>query len=100
MELEHFQWFFLWYLFIPLVEAFSKPNYQNLTINQEINEKNKRLYDYIIFLMVPFHIFFLIFFFNSFSSDLTLVEKIGRIFSMGILSTVAINIGHELGPPF
>ena len=92
---------FFVYLFIPLIEAFSKPNYTNTSIEREGDVKNKKIYDYIIFLIVPAQCFFLIYFLNSFSVDkLTLVEKIGRVYSMGLLGSHAINVGHELGHRF
>tara|TARA_Y100000994_G_C15702737_1_gene445839 strand:- start:4478 stop:5416 length:939 start_codon:yes stop_codon:yes gene_type:complete len=88
------------YFFVPLLELISKPNYSNTSINNEKNKINKKIYDYIIFLVFPFQYYFLFYFLHTFSIDLTTTEKIGRIISMGALCAHTINVAHELGHRF
>ena len=85
------------YLFIPLLEFVSKPNYSNVPIEKRDIVKNEKIYDYMVFLVVPFQYYFLFYFLSSYSFDLTLTEKIGKIISMGALCAHAINVAHDLG---
>lgn len=50
-----------------------------------------------MFLVVPFQYFFLYYFLYTYTEDLTLFEKIGKIISMGALCAHAINVAHDLG---
>ena len=85
------------YLFIPFLELVSKPNYLNIAPEEIDVIQNQKIYDYIIFLVVPFQYFFLFYFLQSYSIELTLTEKIGKIVSMGALCAHAINVAHDLG---
>ena len=62
------------------------------------HEKNSFLYDFILYLTVPFQ-FFSVFYFlytvNNF--ELTTYELVGKVLSMGLLCGHAINVAHELG---
>ena len=60
-------------------------------------KKNKSIYDYIVYLVVPFQYIFLFYFLTSFTLELTILEKIGKILSMGVLCAHAINVAHDLG---
>ncbi|TMM32214.1 alkane 1-monooxygenase [Polaribacter aestuariivivens] len=85
--------------FVPLLEFFIKPNKNNFTKEEEKTEKQNKLYTYLLYLILPIQIVFLIFFFNSIQNPvLETYEIIGRILGMGIMCGVlGINVGHELG---
>ena len=51
------------YALIPLVELLIKPSNKNLSLAEEELVKDDRIYDWIIYLMVPIH-FFLLFYFT------------------------------------
>jgi alkane 1-monooxygenase len=87
------------FVFVPLVELLLRPNPENLSATEEEMRKNDRLYDYILYIVVLAQVIALIFFFSAMQQDnLTTIDIIGRVFSMGILcGTFGINVGHELG---
>lgn len=84
---------------VPLLEIFIKPNKTNFTKDEEAQEKENKMYTYILYATVPTQLYFLLFFFNVIDDvTLTRSELIGRIFSMGIMcGVIGINVGHELG---
>ncbi len=65
---------------------------------EELARKN-RLYDYMLYIIVPFQYGALIYFLMSMGQvELTVWDKGGRILSMGLLcGTFGINVAHELG---
>lgn len=65
---------------------------------EELARKN-RLYDYMLYIIVPFQYGALIYFLMSMGqTELTMWDKGGRILSMGLLcGTFGINVAHELG---
>lgn len=84
---------------IPLMELFLKPDPINLSMAEEGLIKNDRLYDWILYLIVCLQLPALFYFLQSMTgTGISIVDKIGRITSMGILCGVfGINVGHELG---
>ena len=84
---------------IPLIELLFKPDDQNHSETEEKSRLNDFIYDFQIFLMIPIQLFLLGYFlFAMQESGLTLVDKIGRISTMGVCCGVlGINVGHELG---
>lgn len=84
---------------VPFLEFFIKPNLINFTKEEEMEEKENKIYTYILYLMLPIQIVFLFYFFNVIQEPgLTNSELFGRVFSMGIMcGVIGINIGHELG---
>lgn len=90
--------FFAW-LFIPLMEAFLKPNPANMSAAEEELAKKNRGYDVLLYLVVVVQYFALYEFLTSMKNDtLAWHETTGRIFVMGMLCGVfGINVGHELG---
>lgn len=87
------------FLLVPLVELFLKPSASNLSKTQESLAKKDFFYDFLLYLVVPFQVGFLIWFCYSLDpeNDSTL-EIIGKTWSMGIACGVlGINVGHELG---
>jgi alkane 1-monooxygenase len=86
----------VFYGFVPMLEFFLKVNF---TKHEEKAEKNNKLYTYLLYGTIPIQIIFLFFFLNTINTpNLSTLEISGRIFSMGIMTTIiGINVGHELG---
>ena len=84
---------------IPALELFLKPDHSNLSQAEEEVAKKNRMYDFILYLIVFLQIPTLFFFLYSMQDPtLTVLDKIGRIGTMGLLcGTFGINVGHELG---
>lgn len=83
---------------IPLLELFFKPDHSNFDKEEEEKEKENKIYSYILYLMIPIHLFFLGWFFIIIQQEITALELIGRIVAMGMMcGVIGINIGHELG---
>ena len=89
----------VFFIFVPLLEFLFNPDKKNFTKEEEQQEKGNKLYTYILYLTLPIQIGFLGFFFIAIQEvDLTTLEIVGRVFSMGLMCGVlGINIGHELG---
>lgn len=84
--------------FVPLLEFFIKPNTSNFSIEEELEEKENKVYTYLLYFTLPIQIGFLIFFFYVIQEPLSNSELAGRIFAMGIMcGVIGINVGHELG---
>jgi alkane 1-monooxygenase len=93
-------WIPLFYLFffIPILELFIKPDAKNLNEVEEQLAKSNKIFDLIIWLTVPFQFISLYLFLLSIQGEISQLDKIGRIVSMGLLCGVfGINVGHELG---
>jgi alkane 1-monooxygenase len=96
-------WSFLPVIFffglVPIIEMMLKPNSKNLEKREREMVAEDISYDWIIYIMVPVQIFFLVYFFSAVSEPgLTGVTLVGRITSMGLMCGVfGINLGHELG---
>ena len=87
------------FAFIPLVELIVRPTTENMSQAEELVAKSDKLYDFWLYLIVPFQYLALYFFLTSIGDPtLTGLELTGRILSMGLLcGTFGINVGHELG---
>ena len=86
------------YAIIPVLEFFLKNEERNLSEFEESLAQNNRIYDVVLYLSVGTHLLLLyMFLFSLQESGLQVYELIGRILSMGLLTTFAINLGHELG---
>jgi len=84
---------------IPFAELFIHPNTKNLTVAEEELARHNKLYDNMLYAIVLAQYVALAYFLYSFKiSNLLWWEKLGRVFSMGLLcGTFGINVGHELG---
>lgn len=94
-------WFpllFAWVL-LPVAELFIRPDFQNLEAAEEEMAKEDKIYDYILYLIVPLQFTALYFFLaNIRNPSLQGYDLVGRIWVMGLLCGVfGINVGHELG---
>ncbi|REH46571.1 alkane 1-monooxygenase [Tenacibaculum gallaicum] len=85
--------------FVPLLELLFNPDKENLSKEQEEQEKENKLYTYILYTTVPVQLLFLGWFLWMMKdAQLTTIEYIGRISAMGLLcGVIGINVGHELG---
>lgn len=87
------------FVLIPGAELFYKPVSKNLTQAEEEMAKKNRLYDWMLYIIVPLQYAALVYFLYSVStSNLLWWEIVGRTLSMGLLcGTFGINVAHELG---
>lgn len=85
--------------FVPLIELMLKPDPNNLEAREQKIIELDKTYDWLIYMMLPVQIAFLVFFFFSIGQDgLSVVDMSGRIMAMGLMCGVfGINLGHELG---
>lgn len=84
---------------IPLMELMVRPRPDNLSAAEEELAKADKIYDYILYIIVPVHYIFLYLFLRSFTDYPTdWIGITGRILGMGLLCGVfGINVAHELG---
>lgn len=89
----------LFFVVLPIIELFIKPDAKNFDKKVEFEESSNSMYDWIVLLAVPIQLIVLIQFFLVINeTELYSVEYYGRIFSMGFMCGVlGINVGHELG---
>ncbi|NQW35940.1 MAG: alkane 1-monooxygenase [Flavobacteriales bacterium] len=90
---------FLFFVLVPFLELFLKPDTHNFSKEVADAEKNKSFYSIILYLTLPVQLFFLLFFFKVIQEpNLTNTEYFGRLYSMGLMcGVIGINVGHELG---
>ena len=90
---------FVFFIFVPVLELFLKPDRRNFNKEEMEKVKNNAFYDWLLYLTVPTQIIFLIFFlFVIRDTPVWSNEFVGRVHSMGLMCGVfGINIGHELG---
>ena len=89
----------VFFVFVPGLELFFKPDKENFTKEEENIEKEHGLYTSILYLMIPIQLVFLVYFFIVIQDpELTFSTILGRIHAMGLMcGVIGINIGHELG---
>lgn len=94
-------WFGLIFLYVlvPVMEMVFKPNTENLTDTELALAEEDPFYDFVLYLMVPVHLFVIYYFLTTISDPaLATSDTVARILMMGtILGVVGINVGHELG---
>jgi alkane 1-monooxygenase len=85
--------------FIPLLELFLKPDTTNLSQAEEELVKKDKVYDLLLYAIVPLqYIALACFLFSVKSSYQPTVDIAGKVLVMGLLcGTFGINVGHELG---
>lgn len=84
---------------IPLLELIVSPDIRNIDAAEEEMAKKDRVYDWLLYLVVPLQYGMLYLFLNSMAdTHLSTVDRVGRIMAMGLLCGVmGINTAHELG---
>jgi alkane 1-monooxygenase len=96
-----FVWLPVIYIFgvIPIVEIWMKADAVNMSKAEEDLAKANKMYDYMIYLIVPLQFLALFCFFKGLGQpELSGIDIAGRIASLGMLcGTFGINVGHELG---
>ena len=82
------------FAFIPLIELIVRPTTENMSQAEEQVAKSDKLYDFWLYLIVPFQYLAMYFFLTSIvDPTLTGLELTGRILSMGLLcGTFGINV--------
>lgn len=87
------------FVLIPVLELLVKSNESNLTAAEEEMAKHDKMYDWLLYLVVPLQYLALYFFFTDINNPiLTTGDRAGRIVTMGLLCGImGINVGHELG---
>ena len=86
------------YAMIPLIEFFLINDERNFSVFEESIAKKNIAYDLILYISVGLHLVLLcVFLFSLEDASLQMYEVVGRVLSMGLVTTFAINLAHELG---
>jgi len=86
------------FVLIPFIELLFKPDSKNLSEVESKKIKTNSYFNIVLYTVVPIQIGFVIFFLISIQEELSIIETIGRISSLGVLCGIlGINVGHELG---
>lgn len=90
------------FLIIPFFELFTKGSTENLTSIEEEIAKEDKVYDWLLYILVPIQYFILIYFLYQISNEnLSFYYKIGATIAFGMAAGVlGINAAHELGHRF
>jgi alkane 1-monooxygenase len=85
--------------FIPLLELFLNPDNTNLSQAEEDLVKKDKVYDLLLYVIVPLqYIALACFLFSVQSFQQPTIDIVGKVLVMGLLcGTFGINVGHELG---
>jgi len=84
--------------FIPLVELLFNPDAKNLSEEEKQKAAKNPYFDFVLYAVVIVQVAFLILFLFVIQENISTLDLIGRIISMGILCGIfGINVGHELG---
>tara|TARA_B100001093_G_scaffold360267_1_gene344985 strand:+ start:3095 stop:4132 length:1038 start_codon:yes stop_codon:yes gene_type:complete len=86
------------YAMIPMIEFALKNDERNLSKFEESLAKKNIAYDLVLYVSVALHMVLLsLFLFSLEDGTLQMYEVVGRVLSMGLVTTFAINLAHELG---
>lgn len=87
------------FVFVPLLELFSKGTADNMSEEEEEAALNNPMYDLIVYVVVPLQFAVLGYFLWKVSlGTMDTLSLVGSTMSMGIAcGTYGINVGHELG---
>ncbi|MGI8598722.1 MAG: alkane 1-monooxygenase [Chitinophagaceae bacterium] len=87
------------WILVPLAELFAAPDEGNLSAAEEEMVRKDKIYDILLYLVVPFQYAALAaFLFTIYTMQHSLVDIVGKTMVMGFLcGTFGINVGHELG---
>lgn len=89
---------YAWVL-IPILELFLPADDKNLSAAEEELAKSNRLYDYLLYAIVPLQFLALgVFLYSVSFQPQSTIDLVGKTGVMGLLcGTFGINVGHELG---
>ncbi len=88
----------IFFVLVPLLELFVKPNPRNLEVHEKELVEKDPFYDWMLYLMMPIQWYFIFYFLFYVSDWANSPDFIGRIISMGTMcGIIGINVGHELG---
>jgi alkane 1-monooxygenase len=83
---------------IPLLDQVVGPKSGNLTEVEHQSESENKLYDAVIYMVVPVQLAMLIWFLWEVQNPMATSDLVGRITAMGMMCGVlGINVAHELG---
>ena len=87
------------FVVIPVLEILLPPDAYNLSKTEKELAKEDSIYDFIIHLLVPVHLYVIYYFLTTIGDPLlTTSDLVARIIMMGVaLAFLGINMGHELG---
>lgn len=87
------------YGIVPIIDELLPRSALNMSAAEEEAARTDRLYDVLLYAMVPFQVALLLVYLQGVASGgLTPVELVGNTLSMGVSNaSLSINIGHELG---
>lgn len=87
------------YVIIPILDQLLPQSTYNMNKVEEEAARKDTLYDWMLYLLVPFQVGMLIFYLYQVAfAPLTMVELVGNTITMGIsCAGLGINLGHELG---
>lgn len=87
------------FILIPLLELLVPPDMHNLEAAEEALAKGRKVYDWLLYLVLPLQYAALMLFLTSMQDVyLSPLDRAGRIMVMGLLCGIfGINVGHELG---
>ena len=89
------------FIFVPLLDALLPISTENMTKIEEDIAKTNRIYDYMIYMIVPiqyFLVFYSMYLYKTLGHTFTLIEYGGYIATLGLACGVfGINVAHELG---
>ena len=87
------------WVFIPLLELFMKPDPSNLGAAEEEMVRQDKIYDWLLYIIVPLQYFALYLFLDSVTyQQQSWIDIAGKTWVMGLLCGVfGINVAHELG---
>lgn len=87
------------FVFIPILELFIEKSEVNMTAAEEEMAKANKVYDWMLYLIVPMQFLALYVFLNRLQQpNLYWLDIAGHVVAMGLLCGIfGINVGHELG---
>ena len=89
---------FVFFVLVPMVELLAKPWNGNPSDEALDALEKDPFFNAVLYLMVPIQWVFVGWFLWLMTQEMTLIERLGRISSMGVMcGIIGINVGHELG---
>lgn len=88
----------VFFVIIPILELLLPADISNLEGRERELAEADPFYDWLLYLMVPLQVGYVVWFLFVMQKDQSGLEMTGRILSMGVMcGVIGINVGHELG---